>query len=225
MSLQAKVKTTGHHSQYDGIKTKESPEPPIQKEAIRDEWLGYLTHHKAEVKPANVEWTQTHGFFLIMGGFAYQDQLGTVNVLTVERLEQLYHGNVIEWPSVTSERLWDHSKADTLAKFIAIGQTTWFCIQIFVRLKTNLIVTELEISTLAFAVLNLIMYGLWWNKPFDVKTPIVIPGIYSPALSLKHTITSTPMSQKFPMGHQAAALTPGTMGGQSQFYYCQIPDL
>jgi hypothetical protein len=33
-------------------------------------------------------------------------------------------------------------------------------------------VTELELATAAFAVLNIIMYVLWWDKPLDVECPI-----------------------------------------------------
>jgi hypothetical protein len=34
--------------------------------------------------------------------------------------------------------------------------------------------TELEILTLAFAVLNFATYGLWWNKPLDVQVPFLV---------------------------------------------------
>jgi len=35
-------------------------------------------------------------------------------------------------------------------------------------------VTPLEIVTIAFAVLNIITYYLWWNKPLNVKDPIPV---------------------------------------------------
>jgi hypothetical protein len=39
------------------------------------------------------------------------------------------------------------------------------------------LITELEILTLAFAVLNFATYGLWWNKPLDVQVPFLIRDI------------------------------------------------
>ncbi|KAF8641491.1 hypothetical protein AX16_009943, partial [Volvariella volvacea WC 439] len=35
-----------------------------------------------------------------------------------------------------------------------------------------LVLTEIELVTLAFATLNVITYGLWWNKPLNIEYPI-----------------------------------------------------
>ncbi|KAF9047839.1 hypothetical protein BJ165DRAFT_1344644, partial [Panaeolus papilionaceus] len=63
---------------------------------------------------------------------------------------------------------------------IIIGQTCWFFLQLLVRLITGLNVLQLEISTLTFAVLSVIVCGLWWNKPFDMRSPIIVRGIHTP---------------------------------------------
>jgi len=34
--------------------------------------------------------------------------------------------------------------------------------------------TELELVTLAFAALNFVTYGLWWNKPLNVQCPVCV---------------------------------------------------
>ncbi|PPR01398.1 hypothetical protein CVT24_006237 [Panaeolus cyanescens] len=120
-----------------------------------------------------------------MGGFSYYDENQELQVLHAREMERLYNEDIIEWPRVTTKQIKDHSKNDYIVKTIALVQTTWFCVQVIVRLATNLVVTELEISTMAFAVLNLFVYILWWNKPFDVRTPIVVPGKYSPSVRYK----------------------------------------
>ncbi|KAF9035574.1 hypothetical protein BJ165DRAFT_649081 [Panaeolus papilionaceus] len=136
---------------------------------------------KFALTPGGVEWTQTHSYFLLMGGFSYYDEEGKLEVLKAKKIEELYEKGLIEWPTVTVKDIRDHSKADFLSKFIVIIQTSWFSLQIVVRLASGLTATELEVSTFAFAILNVIAYALWWNKPFNVWSPIVIPGKNSPS--------------------------------------------
>ncbi|KAJ7727059.1 hypothetical protein B0H16DRAFT_1697826 [Mycena metata] len=54
----------------------------------------------------------------------------------------------------------DKSKGDTLSKGVAIAQ--------------GLCLTELEVATLAFAVLSVAIRLLWLHKPLDVQQPIVV---------------------------------------------------
>lgn len=58
-----------------------------------------------------------------------------------------------------------------LSKALVLVQTGWFVLQCLARAVKRLPVTELEIITLAFALVNLITYVLWWNKPQDVNSP------------------------------------------------------
>ncbi|KAF5368789.1 hypothetical protein D9757_012276 [Collybiopsis confluens] len=75
---------------------------------------------------------------------------------------------------VKVEELQDRNKSDNFAKFIALGQTTWFVIQLGARWVSSLPVTELEVMTLAFASMNVLIYFFWWNKPQGVGFPIQI---------------------------------------------------
>jgi hypothetical protein len=68
------------------------------------------------------------------------------------------------------------SKSDVLSKGFAILQTTWFILQCTARQAEHLHITELEIVTVAFAVLNFATYALWWNKPVDVRVPFLVGG-------------------------------------------------
>jgi len=86
-----------------------------------------------------------------------------------------YKAGRIDLLDVTERRINDHSKADGFAKGLALLQTLWFIIQCVARLvDPGLALTELELVTAALAVLSLLMYALWWNKPFNAEIPIVI---------------------------------------------------
>ncbi|RXW16227.1 hypothetical protein EST38_g9631 [Candolleomyces aberdarensis] len=80
----------------------------------------------------------------------------------------------LENPPITSEEISDRSKADAFAKGAVIIQTSWFIIQFVCRAGYGLGITELEVMTLAYAVLNAAMYAFWWNKPLDVQCPVII---------------------------------------------------
>ena len=120
-------------------------------------------------------WTMTHGFFVIMGGFTLHDEQGTpLRILEPIELEKLSEAGRIEWPSVTEDEIQDRSKGDYLSKGIVLVQTSWFIIQCLARFVYRLEVTELEVATLAFAVLTGFTYYLWWNKPLDVRCSIPV---------------------------------------------------
>ena len=55
---------------------------------------------------------------------------------------------------------------------IALVQTLWFVAQCIARGAQHLDLTLVELLTLSLAVLNGLMYFLWWNKPLDVRCPI-----------------------------------------------------
>jgi hypothetical protein len=55
---------------------------------------------------------------------------------------------------------------------IVLVQTLWFMIQCIARGVQHLPLTELEVITLAYTMLNLFIYVFWWNKPQNVGCPI-----------------------------------------------------
>ncbi|KAF9035154.1 hypothetical protein BJ165DRAFT_1510523 [Panaeolus papilionaceus] len=127
------------------------------------------------------KWTQAHGFFMIMGGFCYYTKGGIRKTLDYDTLKRLHDEGKIQWPTVVTEpEIKDRSKADILTKTIVLIQTSWFCIQFITRLILHLDVTELEIATFAYAILNIVVYLLWLNKPFDVRSQILLRGEHDP---------------------------------------------
>ncbi|KAF8350338.1 hypothetical protein F5887DRAFT_938711 [Amanita rubescens] len=94
------------------------------------------------------DWTETHAQLLNMGGF-----------------------NLISEDGTPSHEINDRSKGDLIAKTIAVVQTLWFIIQVFVRSSQGLTVTKLEFTTFAHTVLNIFIYLCWWNKPVGIIFP------------------------------------------------------
>ena len=104
-----------------------------------------------------------------MGGFMLMDGDQSRGVLTSDKMRTMLREGKIAFPTITEEEIHDKSKADGLAKGIAVLQTTWFIAQCISRPAQGLIITEIELITLAIAALNGLLYLLWWNKPLDVK--------------------------------------------------------
>ena len=117
-------------------------------------------------------WTKTHGHFIQMGGFMLFEGDNPKGVMTPDIFEELLEEKKIEFPNITVEEIKDRSKTDGLSKMIAVGQTLWFVAQCIARRAQHLDLTPVELLTLSLAVLNGMMYFLWWNKPMDVRCPV-----------------------------------------------------
>ena len=76
--------------------------------------------------------------------------------------------------NVDEQDILDKSKTDSFSKGIALCQILWFLTACIARSIDHLPVTPLEIMTIAFATLNVIMYLIWWRKPLNVQRPIII---------------------------------------------------
>ena len=133
-------------------------------------------------------WTKTHGHFIQMGGFMLFDSEGNIakGVLTLEIFSELLREKKIEFPKVPVEEIEDRSKSDGFPKTIALSQTMWFVAQCIARRAQHLDLTLVELLTLSLALLNGVMYFLWWNKPMDARRPIrvyLLDKSYTPNMS------------------------------------------
>ncbi|KAF8647249.1 hypothetical protein AX16_006827, partial [Volvariella volvacea WC 439] len=117
-------------------------------------------------KMKDQKWTRTHGFFVQMGGLVQLTSNSTEHVLDYRDISD------VKIPRIPEKEIRDHGKGDVLAKAIVVIQTTWFVAQCIARHTQGLVLTEIELVTLAFAALNVITYGLWWDKPLNVEYPI-----------------------------------------------------
>ena len=117
-----------------------------------------------------------HGHFFGMGGFTVVDSSHVDDdpkdgsqdgeVLTLREYETCFKNDRdFSIPTLTDDELKDRSKADALAKSIAFLQTLLFLLQCLARHHQGLVLTELELVTVALASLNFFTYAIWWDKP------------------------------------------------------------
>jgi hypothetical protein len=74
------------------------------------------------------------------------------------------------------EEIQDKSIGDGLSKAIALFQTIWFVMQCIARRNQGLLITELELITVAYTIITVAMYIAWWNKPLNVGCPTRVPN-------------------------------------------------
>lgn len=132
-------------------------------------------------RPVRSEWTLVHGFYALMGGFAFASPSGTVlpndltrATITPSGLRFLLELTPEALPDITADQIKDKSKADGLKKTIVCIQALWFCIQCITRVSQSLPVSLLELNTVGHALCTLVIYLLWWHKPLDVEEPTLI---------------------------------------------------
>ncbi|TFK59873.1 hypothetical protein BDN72DRAFT_780140 [Pluteus cervinus] len=130
-----------------------------------------------------LNWTTTHGHFVQMGGLEAIHPDGRREVLDPQDLcsdwyrgaDYLREGRIdtkeLQFPK---KQVQDRSKGDFLSKGLVALQTSWFVLECIARLQQHLPITELEVVTLAFAVLNITTYGFWWDKPLNVNCQVQI---------------------------------------------------
>jgi len=97
-----------------------------------------------------------------------------VETLSAKRLKDLLVNSSVKFPKISKCELQDRSKSDSLAKFITAVQALWFVIQCIVRSAMGLAVTELELTTLALASLNLYTLWSWRDKPQNVGVQVPV---------------------------------------------------
>ncbi|KAF8900230.1 hypothetical protein CPB84DRAFT_1779103 [Gymnopilus junonius] len=121
-------------------------------------------------------WTKVYGHFLQMGGFAlnYGGDNLILNEDLLDKLLRWRKRQKIYFELITEEEIKDRSKSDGLSKTIAAGQTLWFIVQCITRRVKGLVVTEMELAASAYAILNIGIFIIWWDKPMDVRYPVPI---------------------------------------------------
>ncbi|KIJ47394.1 hypothetical protein M422DRAFT_163982, partial [Sphaerobolus stellatus SS14] len=76
--------------------------------------------------------------------------------------------------AISADEIKDRSKSDSVAKTIATAQILWFITQIIARGVQKQAITQLELTTVAIAVPNILMYLCWWHKPMDIQFPTIL---------------------------------------------------
>ncbi|KAJ6570914.1 hypothetical protein DFH09DRAFT_982308 [Mycena vulgaris] len=117
--------------------------------------------------------SRPHAFFFAMGGFV--SQIGRP-ITTVKQLEDPVLGPeyLLAIQKIKVADIMDKSKGDALSKGAALAQGLWFTAHALARVSQRLLVTKLEIATLAFVGMHFLTWLLWQEKPLDVQQPIVV---------------------------------------------------
>ena len=89
---------------------------------------------------------------------------------------------------VTISDIVDRSKNDALGKLAASIQTTWFIVQYSERWASHQARTQLEVMTLSYAAVNILIYILWKEKPLRVQEPIDVRGRPTPTNARQETL-------------------------------------
>ena len=131
--------------------------------------VGFLNANSKLISAIENGWTHTHGFFAMMGGFMLYEGDEPQHVILPKDLKSYVENGEIR---ITETEIRDRSKGDALAKGLVVIQTSWFILQCIARRVEHLPITELELVTVAFAVLNFGTYALWWNKPLNVECAV-----------------------------------------------------
>ena len=78
------------------------------------------------------------------------------------------HGHFVK---MSDAAIRDKSKADMLIKSLACIQVSWMLVQTIARKVVGYPITLLEVHTLVHVGCAIAMYGLWFEKPLDVRDP------------------------------------------------------
>lgn len=81
----------------------------------------------------------------------------------------------IKLPRIAGRHVQDRSKSDTFAKLFTLCQSAWFVFNSLSRVVTDLSLSSLEVSALAYVFCTAVTYACWWSKPKDILTTLMIP--------------------------------------------------
>ncbi|KAF2193106.1 hypothetical protein K469DRAFT_745478 [Zopfia rhizophila CBS 207.26] len=123
-------------------------------------------------------WTLSHSYLSNMGGlYWYQPTIDGIrgSPLTAHALVNCCIDNghsFLSLLALSEEDIKDKSKADWFVKAFAVVQISWLVLSVITRAASNLATSQLEICTVAFAILAVATYAANWSKPKDVDMPV-----------------------------------------------------
>ena len=141
-----------------------------------------------------------HAFYVSMLALRYRTPRGD-RIIWPNQCTWLLQQHLIEWKDherwgLSVENIRDKSKADSVAKLIALVQVSWFVVACILRSAHALPLAQLESMTLGYIPLFVVTYFFWWDKPKDIRSPSVIdlPDMSS---EQQHEFESMAVSNKF----------------------------
>jgi hypothetical protein len=119
-----------------------------------------------------------HALYISMLALRYRTPRGD-RVIWPNQYTWLLQQHLIDWEDHASwglsvENIRDKSKADSVAKLMALIQVSWFVAQCIMRGAHALPLSQLESMTLGYIPLFVATYFFWWDKPKDVRSPSIV---------------------------------------------------
>jgi hypothetical protein len=119
--------------------------------------------------PLEFDISVTQAWFVTMTGFCSR---GGVPLVREEHLNRPEYRDEIK--ATPTEYILDKSKADITVKGVAIAKVIIFLVKYTARVAAGLAITPLEATTLAYTIIGLALWAIWWNKPFEVQIAIPV---------------------------------------------------
>lgn len=91
----------------------------------------------------------------------------------------LEHGIITKLPDIKTAEINDKNKSDALVKVLAVIQVIWMVVQLCARVYYRYPFAQLELGTVAFSVIAIILYIVEWDKPKDINTPVYVKAAAS----------------------------------------------
>ncbi|KAL8380912.1 hypothetical protein RB595_005281 [Gaeumannomyces hyphopodioides] len=127
----------------------------------------------------NTPFTLTHAHYAVMGGFVRQDgrpaSLQEYKKLVVEETPAFSMTSKFPLFYRSEADLRALSKSDSVTKVLAIGQSLFLVLQCTARRANGLHYSLLELVTILYVICAAVMYGLWWEKPYDAHNATILP--------------------------------------------------
>jgi hypothetical protein len=135
-----------------------------------------LTQTLTDVKlhPVQTEWSIAQGFCINMRGLVLKTQDDWTYPIGSTNVQAFIDAGVIKCSDFSDRDIKDRTKADSFAKAFTVLQTSWAMCNIVARAAYNLPISLIELTTVAYVACFIITYALWWHKPKDMTTPIMI---------------------------------------------------
>ena len=121
------------------------------------------------------KYTLSQAYFIVAGGLAVETKsFRSEPYLTVTPAGAIELARLDFLDPIPEDVIDDKNKADLITKALVCIQAGWFIIQCVSRIAQELPLSLLEVHVLAHVFVAFMMYCLWFAKPYDVLSPVVI---------------------------------------------------
>ncbi|KAJ5087889.1 hypothetical protein N7456_011505 [Penicillium angulare] len=170
-----KIMTNNPTKRGENTTSEINPETEEITELNRTTELGQHQYSDSlSIESTKDPWQSIHGFCLDMDGVLFQTRDGWTWPVHPGNVVPLIQAGIIKRGHLKTREIRDRAKADSFTKAIALLQSSWMICNIIARKAYGLPLSPLEISTIAYIVASIAIYSMFWHKPKDMITQIMI---------------------------------------------------